>query len=485
MKTQSTLWTVLRTLLVAATAAVYPSAARAATESPSELLEKGIYAEETKGDVDSAITIYQQLVTEQDVNHSVAAQAQFRLGQCYLKKNRTDDATAAFQKLIHDYPNETNLIVQARAMMPSGLTFGPIPWVDGERLQLNIALSTGSDIGVAEYRADLVTRTNGRQIWRVGCRMMAAGAQSVSSVDVDADTFRPISSHWKHSTFGEVTATYQTGEIQIQRVGKTQPETVPVDGIVYDNEEAMHGIRRLPLAVGYKTTMPIYSTIGGTPISIGLEVLGKEMVDVPAGKFDCLKVKLTPVNQTFWFSDDAHRYLTKFEAGPVVAELASITTRHPGDSVSFHDAETGVSLTAPAGWVVWRAQHGQPEGQVLIRTLDPDADTYDGGMRLFATDSLSDAAKKSARAWMDEDVQKNPTRKIRPDSWKEFTIDGRPAVSCIGDYTESGSPRVQYLARVLGKKYSELFVVTTAPDKFGALKAQFDTIVASYRTDKQ
>jgi hypothetical protein len=52
----------------------------------------------------------------------------------------------------------------------------------------------------------------------------------------------------------------------------------------------------------------------------------------------------------------------------------------------------------------------------------------------------------------------------------------------VADYTESGKPQVQYLARVLGPKNSELFVITSPPDKFDALKAQFDTIVASYRT---
>ena len=93
MKTQSILWNVLRTLFVAAAAVTFSSASRAATESPSELLEKGIYTEETRGDVDSAIAIYQQLVAEQDINHSLAAQAEFRLGQCYLKKGRTSIKT--------------------------------------------------------------------------------------------------------------------------------------------------------------------------------------------------------------------------------------------------------------------------------------------------------------------------------------------------------------------------------------------------------
>jgi len=95
---------------------------------------------------------------------------------------------------------------------------------------------------------------------------------------------------------------------------------------------------------------------------------------------------------------------------------------------------------------------------------------------------LSDAARKSARAWTDEDLQRNAQIKVRPDSWRNFTIDGRPAVSYVADYTESGKPHVQYLSRVLGTKYSELFVVTSPPDKFDALKAQLDAIMASYRT---
>jgi hypothetical protein len=483
MKTKPALLAALRTLLVAVTAAISP-AAHATAESPSELLEKGIYAQETKGDIDSAITIYQQLVAESDVNRSLAAQAQFRLGQCYLKKNQTADATAAFQKLIHDFPNETNLVAQAREHLPSDLTLGPVPWVDGERMQLNISVASGADIGTVEYRADLVQHANGGKIWRVGARLMA-GPQSVSSVDADAETFRPLTSHWKHSLLGEVTAVYKPGEVDIQRVGKSQSEPIPVDGTAYDNEEAVHLMRRLPLQIGYKTTIPVFSTMGtGTAFPVGLEVQGKETVEVPAGKFDCVKVHLGTVNQDFWYSDDSHRYLVKFEAGPISAQLMSVTQRQPGEAVAFHDDETGASFTTPADWVIFRARHGQPDGQVLIRMLDPDADTEDGGMRLFATDTLSAASRQSVRAWMEEDLPRKKNVKVRPDSWKNFTIGGRPAVSCVTDFSQDSKSRVQFLARVLGPKYSELFVITCAPDKYDALKAQFDSILASYRIAK-
>jgi hypothetical protein len=479
---KTTLHICIGALLLAAVVGIHPSAARAASESPSELLEKGIYNEETKGDLDSAIAIYQQLVAETDVNRSLAAQAQFRLGKCYFKRNRTAEATAAFEKLIRDFPNEKELVAKAREYLPSDLALGPVPWVDGERLQLNITTATGVDMGTVEYRADLV-QSGGRKVWRVGSRLMA-GVQSVSSVDADAETFRPLSSHWKYSLLGEVSATYRQGEVEVRRVGSAQPTTITVDGPVLDNEQAMHGMRRLPLQVGYKTTLPVVTTLGGTTISIGLEVLRKETVEVPAGKFDCFKVHMGMVNQDFWFSDDTHRYLVKFEAGPIIGQLVSIAQRRPGESVQFRDDALGISFTAPADWVIWRAKKGQPEGQTLIRMLDPQADTSDGGMRLFATDSLSEVARQSSRAWAEEYVAKNMRTavKVRPDSWKDVTIDGRPGVAYVAEDTTGGKKWVQFLVQVLGPKNSELFVLTCAPEQFDALKAAFDSILASYRT---
>ena len=116
--------------------------------------------------------------------------------------------------------------------------------------------------------------------------------------------------------------------------------------------------------------------------------------------------------------------------------------------------------------------------------LDPQADTSDTGLRLFATDSLSETARQSSRAWAEEYVAKHKTANITvlPDSWKDVTIDGRPGMYASAEGTTSGKKWVQYMVWVLGPKNSEDFVLTCAPDKFDALKAQFDSILASYRT---
>lgn len=60
------------------------------------------------------------------------------------------------------------------------LTLQPVPWVDGERLQLTLTLGSGNEIGTTEYRA-MLGEANGRKVWRVGSRTFVKG-NSLSSV---------------------------------------------------------------------------------------------------------------------------------------------------------------------------------------------------------------------------------------------------------------------------------------------------------------
>src|SRR5262245_23742982 len=145
MKIQSSLF---RITVVALTTAIYPIQAA----SPSEMLQAGIYNQEAKGDLDAAISIYRQVVAEANSNLVIAAEAQFRLGQCYLKKSQTNEATAALETLIRNYPNEKQLVAKARDLLPGKMVLGPVPWVNGERMQLTISAPSGADIGVCEYR---------------------------------------------------------------------------------------------------------------------------------------------------------------------------------------------------------------------------------------------------------------------------------------------------------------------------------------------
>src|SRR5258706_7504215 len=279
---------------------------------PSELLQKGIYSEETKGALDSAMQLYQQVITEAKGAQAVAAQAQYRLGVCYYKKKDYTEANAAFERLIKDYPEQKELLALAREYLAGAVAFIPAPWADGEEMQLDIKFPTGFKLGMGAYAASS-GETNGQKIWQISARMFA-GVQSFSRVEVDAESFKPIHSRWKHTLIGDADTIYAPGHAEVKMKGKEEGKTIDWNGVIYDNEEAIQMMRCLPLASTYSTSLSFLSSLGGgIVVPVKLDVKGTEKVEVPAGTFECFKVELS-IHQTFWYSADAHRYLVKFEA---------------------------------------------------------------------------------------------------------------------------------------------------------------------------
>src|SRR5712672_2162768 len=67
--------------------------------SVSELLEKAIYSEQTKGDLDGAMQLYEQVVAQAKAGQALAAQDQYHLGAWYYKKKDYARANTAFEKL--------------------------------------------------------------------------------------------------------------------------------------------------------------------------------------------------------------------------------------------------------------------------------------------------------------------------------------------------------------------------------------------------
>src|SRR5260221_14691883 len=81
---------------------LFSTAHRAQAASTAELLEKGIYTEETKGELKGAIGIYQQIVDDPGAEPSLIAQAQMRLGLCELKLGNKPQAISALERLTRE-----------------------------------------------------------------------------------------------------------------------------------------------------------------------------------------------------------------------------------------------------------------------------------------------------------------------------------------------------------------------------------------------
>ncbi len=463
-----------------AVAAAWAFGASALADTASELLERGLYAEETKGDIDGAIQFYQQALEQAKAAQSSGAQAQFHLGVCLLKKNQRVEAHAAFEKLVKDYPDQKDLIARAHQLLPGGPIFLPPPWEDGELMLLEVKLASGFKVGVSAYLANLIDY-NGAKAWRVGSRS-AIGAQGLSQVETEPETFAPFHSHWQHDLLGDVEAVYKDGQVEFTTAGKPGTQKLEVNRTVYDNEEVIPGMRRLPLAPGYKTSMAIVSSLGGrVVIPLDIEVTGTETVQVPAGKFDCYKTELS-IHQTFWYSTNASHLLVKFEVGGAVAELAEVRQRKPGERLNYNQAGAGVSFATPPDWLYYLPE-GDNEFKVHVMLLDTETTAY-ANVNVRALDSLKPEVSASARAFAEnraaELTKMAKDFRLRPEGFLDRSLNGRAAVTFIGDYLEGNRKMVVQAALTISDANAGAVFVFCQEAQFERAKPAFDALLSSF-----
>lgn len=83
------------------------------TKSSTQLLQEGLYAEETEGDLEKAIGLYEQVLDQHKEVERLAARATYQLGMCHLKKGDKDKAAEYFQQVISNYPSQKTLAGKA------------------------------------------------------------------------------------------------------------------------------------------------------------------------------------------------------------------------------------------------------------------------------------------------------------------------------------------------------------------------------------
>jgi TolA-binding protein len=82
---------------------------RAQTNDLSAALQKGLFEEEANRNLDAAISNYQALATQFDRDRQVAATAIFRLGECYRKLGRTNNAVVQYERIVREFPDQKTL----------------------------------------------------------------------------------------------------------------------------------------------------------------------------------------------------------------------------------------------------------------------------------------------------------------------------------------------------------------------------------------
>lgn len=90
------------------------NASRGATNDVSALLQKGLLEEEANHNLEAAIQAYQAVVTQTEKERQFTATAVFRLGECYRKLGRTNEANVQYQRILKEFSDQTELAKLSR-----------------------------------------------------------------------------------------------------------------------------------------------------------------------------------------------------------------------------------------------------------------------------------------------------------------------------------------------------------------------------------
>jgi cytohesin len=115
--------------------------AQAATNDLTSLLQQGLFEEEANRNLDAAIANYQSLANAFDKDRQLAATAIFRLGECYRKLGKTNEAIVQYQRIVKEFSDQPSLVTLSRQNVAG--------------LNSHAAASSGKLESVEEVRAHL------------------------------------------------------------------------------------------------------------------------------------------------------------------------------------------------------------------------------------------------------------------------------------------------------------------------------------------
>jgi hypothetical protein len=101
--------------------------------------------------------------------------------------------------------------------------------------------------------------------------------------------------------------------------------------------------------------------------------------------------------------------------------------------------------------------------------------------------SLWPEVQNSLRAWADKEIADGEGSKtlkeltVRPESWKDRPVAGRPGLSFVGDFVDGKEKKIGYAVFTFGEANATTFVLLIQAKDFEAFLPKFNAIVDSYK----
>jgi len=199
------------------------------------------------------------------------------------------------------------------------LTISQVPWPDDEVTSYTIEDQDGVIIGSLELA---IHREDSTYTLTQYLDLTVEGEQLTDdiTVTVNATDLKPISGMETAVIADqtiEITSTYSAGQVAIVATvdGEEQSATIPIPDDAYDQSEVPFLLRAIPFEVGYSATYTNVVPSAGLTPKATITVVGEEVVDAPAGSFNCYKLELSALGTTqyLWYGVDSPHYLIKSE----------------------------------------------------------------------------------------------------------------------------------------------------------------------------
>ncbi|MDB6059839.1 MAG: tankyrase-2 isoform [Verrucomicrobiales bacterium] len=87
----------------------------ATTNDITSLVQRGLFEEEANHNLDAAMQSYETAIKLHDKDRKLAATAIFRLGECYRKQGKTNEANAYYKRIITEFADQPQLVELSRS----------------------------------------------------------------------------------------------------------------------------------------------------------------------------------------------------------------------------------------------------------------------------------------------------------------------------------------------------------------------------------
>jgi hypothetical protein len=189
-----------------------------------------------------------------------------------------------------------------------------IPWTRNETNNYVIKNRNGAELGRSTLRVEVAG-----EMTTLNQRSEGEEGSDESRLIVHSSSLKPISSTRVFTSEGgdddtdPIEVTYTPQGAQIKQGGRQTGLSVPEHS--YDNDSSLFLWRTLSFVTPYEASYNTIITNFRSRQKVNLEVIRKEAVTVPAGRFEAWRLEITTSNarQVAWITDDASHTLVRYD----------------------------------------------------------------------------------------------------------------------------------------------------------------------------